>query len=486
MKAFVLFHLNADYSSIAESDLETVFSSSYQGILRLQDSVSLPLALEMTGSTALKLTKARPSLVASIRERIQNEKITLISGGLHQIIGPLVPPEITLRNHQRGNEVFAEIFGVVPSLTLPSEQAVSAGSLSVLKDAGYRGAIVDRDNFGSSRQQLSSAFTPEGLMLIWASSSIYQWVQHYVNGDILLDEIVRRIAERVAFYGGGFAFPLYSGDAETFGFRPGRYTSEGDVDVELEWGRFAALINQLRKQLDFDFTCALGEEPTEFEQNPPGLSPSIPEEPIRVKKQPKYNVSRWAVSGRGDFELNAYCWETFEKLRATTSSNRREWDRLLWLWSSDFRTHITPDKWERVRSEVSARSRLQMASFGGGPSPGRPARQCVEDGRFIEVTTSDFVVLIDKNRGLAISNVRRRGSSVPLFGTVPHGTFLRPDLSPDWYSGNLTLQIPGRHQVTDLIRCQATIQQVGSEVVIETSMRFLDGKLHKSVKIDLD
>ncbi|MDA8777075.1 hypothetical protein N9M74_00340 [Pontimonas sp.] len=486
MKAFVLFHLNADYSSIPEKDLETVFSSCYEQILRLQDSVSLPLALEMTGSTALKMDRISPPLVESIRTRIREEKIAIVSGGLYQIIGPLVPPEITYRNHQRGKEVLAEIFGVMPKITLPSEQAISEGSLSVLKDAGYLGAIVDRDNLGLSKQELNPAFTPAGLKLIWASSSVYQWVQYYVNGDITLDEIVARIMQRVSHYGGDLPFPLYSGDAETFGFRPGRYTTEGEVDVELEWGRFAALITKLREECNFDFTCEIDPEVTPAGKKFPVFSPSIPEEPIRVKKQPKYNVSRWAVSGRGDFELNAYCWETFEKLMAAATPDQRDWDRLLWLWSSDFRTHTTSHKWDKLRGEIPAPSKSRVESFANVPSTALPPKQCVEDGRFIEVTTSDFVIVIDKNRGLAISSVRRKDSPDSLFGTVPHGTFLRPDLSPDWYSGNMTFQIPGSPQITDLVRCQAVSNRNGSNFTIDSSMKFSEGTLQKRVTINLD
>lgn len=478
--------MNADYSSISESHLDTVISSCYEQILKVQDSLALPVALEMTGSTALKLDELRPKLLETIRERVRSGKIAIISGGMYQIIGPLVPHEVTYRNHKRGVEVLAKLFGFSPTIVLPSEQAISDGTLEVLENAGYRAAIVDLDNYGSPQENYIRGFPRGPMKLVWASSSVYQWVQQYIHGDITLEDIVTRIRQRVPCYGDDIPFPLYSGDAETFGFRPGRYMTESEVDAKTEWSRFSDLIVKLREECGFDFTCQIQPAAAPSRVELPGLFPSIPQEPIRVKKQPKYNVSRWAVSGRGDFELNASCWEKLRILSETPTSSSQDWDELLRLWSSDFRTHLTEEKWTKLLSELPQRKRARTGPFRIRPTGVPPASRFVENPRSIEITTEEFVIVIDKNRGLTLSSVRRKESTATLFGKVPHGTFLRPDLSPDWYSGNMTLQIPGHQQVTDLTRCRIVANLEGSIISITTDLKFSQGTLQKKVSIDMN
>ena len=486
MKAYVLFHLNTDYSSISVSQLPSVISSCYEEILNLQDSLSIPLALEMTGSTAQTILELRPGLIERIRERIAEHKLAIISGGMHQIIGPLVPPEVTLRNHQRGIDLLGQIFGSAPEIVLPSEQAISEGSLAVLAKADYRAIIADIDNFGTSYEDNLSNSSADVTKIVWASSSIYQWVQHYVHGDISLEEILSRIEARMTLYESNCPFPLYSGDAETFGFRPGRYLSEGQIKVREEWTRFAQLIETLRDNHNFVFTSKLGPQSGQVDDKNGLKNPSLPWEPIRVKKQPKYNVSRWAVSGRGDFELNAYCRHKFEELITSEKTTLEDWNRLLRYWSSDFRTHITDERWAELMQEIGLDSHPSVHLVSQIGSPSRPLPpEVVDQSRFVKISTADFDVTIDKNRGLAISRVVRHGSDTSIFGTVPHGTFLRTDLSPDWYSGNLTLQIPGQQQITDLSRCEAKISLDGSKVNIGTSMPFSNGLLQKVLTIDL-
>jgi len=487
MQSYVLFHVNADYSSIDDDELDALVSDCYQEILNHQASLDLPIAIEMSGSTAVKLSGVSPSLIEEIRDRSDAGGVRLVSGGMHQIIAPLVPAEVTLRNHERGIQVFRDIFGIAPDLVLPSELAISDGSLGVLEQAGYRAAFVDLDNFGYSTDRFAPSRFPGRLEIIWASSSIYQWVQHYIHGDITLDEILKRIEKRLHFFGGKVLFPLYSGDAETFGFRPGRYLYEGKTEKQLEWARFATLIEQLRTRMDFDFTTDFQRSNASQNSELPVQGPSVAREPVRVKKQPKYNVARWAVSGRGDFELNAHCWKTFENLKSNPTSTDQEWDTLLRHWSSDFRTHVTSKKWlnlsqELVSQPVEKCSPAVPASRDGS----KPILEVLDESRFLSVSTHEFLIILDKNRGLSIAEVRRRnGNAEKIFGSVAHGTFLRPELSPDWYSGNLTLQVPGQQQVTDLSRCQVKLESDGTRVEASTAIGLPHGVLSKRVSVDL-
>ena len=39
--------------------------------------------------------------------------------------------------------------------------------------------------------------------------------------------------------------------------------------------------------------------------------------PVPVKKQDKYNLLRWAVTGRDDLGINTQCWRIFEAMRSS-------------------------------------------------------------------------------------------------------------------------------------------------------------------------
>src|SRR5262244_3390108 len=66
--------------------------------------------------------------------------------------------------------------------------------------------------------------------------------------------------------------------------------------------------------------------------------------PVPVKKQRKYNLSRWAVTGRDDIGINAACERICRHLVAADAPDA-DWKELCYLWSSDFRTHITEKRW---------------------------------------------------------------------------------------------------------------------------------------------
>ena len=91
--------------------------------------------------------------------------------------------------------------------------------------------------------------------------------------------------------------------------------------------------------------------------------------PVPVKKQMKYNVSRWAVTGRADFEINRRCRAILKRLSEAQSKNAEQWRQLCWLASSDFRTHITEKRFtemlaelERLEGEIPAAPLLRRSA----------------------------------------------------------------------------------------------------------------------------
>ena len=70
------------------------------------------------------------------------------------------------------------------------------------------------------------------------------------------------------------------------------------------------------------------------------------------KKQKKYNLARWSVTGRDDANLNSSCYRIYNKLTKASNNNYDDWLDLLFLWSSDHRTHLTSLKWKNIKKVI--------------------------------------------------------------------------------------------------------------------------------------
>ena len=63
-------------------------------------------------------------------------------------------------------------------------------------------------------------------------------------------------------------------------------------------------------------------------------------DPILVKKQAKYNINRWAITGRSDQKLNLYTNIIANKLaKREIDDSEENIKRILEFHSSDLRTH---------------------------------------------------------------------------------------------------------------------------------------------------
>lgn len=78
------------------------------------------------------------------------------------------------------------------------------------------------------------------------------------------------------------------------------------------------------------------------------------DQPIPVKKQDKYNVLRWALTGRDYLSINRRCHRLHQTLAASTHATDADRQEPCFLWSSDFRTHITPSRWEAYQQRLAA------------------------------------------------------------------------------------------------------------------------------------
>lgn len=457
LSLFALFHLNLAFSSIEEEQRGEVIQRCYWPLLKLAKRHG-PIGLEATGFTLEEISRRDPEWILAARELIAVGKIELIGSGYAQVIGPLVPARLTEMNLRLGHDIYRRLLGVAPTLALVNEQAYSGGLVGLYLDAGYRALLMDWDNpgahhpgwHGETRYLPQRALGADGrsIALLWTNTVAFQKLQRFAHGDTELGDYLDYLrgcagqAPRVLC--------AYASDAEIFDFRPGRYKTEDRLSGQSEWARleeaFAAMAGP-------EFSRVAPSAALGFSISPQAneiLQLETAACPVPVKKQRKYNLSRWAVTGRDDIGVNAACTRIFEAMCAGTPRDS-DWKTLCGLWASDFRTHITDTRWDGFCEDLAAMERRwNTASV---PAPTIPTQHALCDTRLIDVVTPSLNAQLDRRRGLAIRSLAF-GAGKPVLGGLPHGHFDDIALQADWYTGDCVFEGPGEHKITDLEWCE--------------------------------
>jgi hypothetical protein len=486
-----MFHLNLAYSSLEEADQAEVVTLCYRPMLALAERARFPI--EAPGWTLERIAAHDPDWIAQARELIRAGRVELVGSGYAQCAAPLLPAEVNRWNLRLGFDVYAELLDTRPRVALISEQAYSPGLVDIYREAGFEAVIADWDNAYRShlgwdrslRQHPQLARGVEGTIpLLWSESIAFQKFQRHAHGEMTLEDYVRFVEQSVARDGG--ALLLYANDAEVFDRRPGRFAAEPDL-AEREWDRIAAGLHAIgaaglgTPALPSDVLAALGpREPLELE---------APAQPIPVKKQDKYNVSRWAVTGRDDVGINTRCWRIYEALRTSGSESAEDWRELCALWASDFRTHITASRWQSLQERLAAAElRFGVAAPRVEPPPAASDKlpQGVErDGRLLRIRRGELDVVLSTRRGLSIASfVDHALGEQSLFGMIEHGYFELIELSADWYTGNLVQEAPLQQKVTDLEPMTPHFSEAGDVLTVHGDCETQLGPIEKSVAID--
>jgi len=471
LSLFTVFHLNLAYSSIEEEHRPQVIRSCYWPLLRLARRYGLPFGIEASAYTLESVAKIDHSWIDELRTLTTEGPCEFVGSGYAQIIGPLVPAEVNAQNLRLGNEAYQELLGFRPTIALVNEQAYSAGLLQHYKDAGYKAIVMEWDNPARWHPdwnpewrylpQVACGQHGEELPIIWNKSIAFQKFQRYAHSEMDLPEYLDYLVKHVGQE--DRAFPLYGNDVEVFDFRPGRYQTEPSLKAESEWQRIDALLQQLLADNRYGLirpsqVLALMGSPSAGQR----LHLETPQDPVPVKKQEKYNLNRWAVTGRNDLAINTACQRIYAALRKDRRLDDALWRELCYLWSSDFRTHITERRWLAYLDRLgSFQERLGIPASGGHRTEQPHAKQAVpahvvgfdikRENRWLSVETDAMKALFNCRRGLAIDSLTvKRVSERPLLGTIPHGYYQDIALGADFYSGHLVLETPGRPKVTDL------------------------------------
>jgi hypothetical protein len=483
---FALFHLNLAFSSIEEDRRGDVIARCYWPLLDLAQAHG-PIGLEITGFTLEEIAKRDPEWIGRARALMAKGRIELIGSGYAQIIGPLVPARVSEANLRIGNELYRKLLGATPSLALINEQAYSAGLVGLYLDAGYRAILMDWDNPGAEHPEWSveARYLPQravgadgrSIGLLWTNTVAFQKLQRFAHGDIALEQYLDHLRDKRS--DNARVLCAYASDAEIFDFRPGRFRTEEAVGGESEWKRLTRAFAAIQSELGWIApSAALASESKHAHQNLKLESAAVP---VPVKKQRKYNLSRWAVTGRDDIAVNAACQRIYEGL--AFGADDAAWKELCYLWSSDFRTHITEKRW----TDFCARLReaeLKYVSAGAPPhlilSPrGGEGYQ----GRFVEVEAPSLKARVDRRRGLAIESLMFAGDAKPVIGGLPHGHFDDIALQADWYTGDCVFEAPGEHKVTDLEWCEPRVaKDANGDTIVFARIETQKGPIEKTVR----
>ena len=466
LTGFAFFHLNLAFSSIEEERRGEVIANCYHPLLDLCERRG-PLGVELSGYTLEEIAARDPAWIARARALLASGKMELIGSGYSQLIGPLVPARVTEENLRLANETYARLLGARPRVALVNEQAYASGLVPLYRQAGYDAILMDWENAAANHPDWPDATQylpqyalgpkgredggPDGerIALLWSNTTMFQQMQRLAHGDTDLDTWLTFLRRKSA---AGGALCLYASDAEIFDFRPGRFRTEEALGEKREWARIEAALAALPGE---GVSLAAPSQVLAL-LDAPGAGAALSLEnaacPVPVKKQRKYNLARWAVTGRDNLAINAACERIYRGMLADEAG--ADWKELCHLWACDYRTHLTQARWAKYCARLKAAEIRWSAPLP--PPPPLPQTAALSE-RFIDIATPHLKARLDRRRGLALQSVRFAPHARAAIGGLPHGTFDDIALAADWYTGDCVFEAPGEHKLTDLEWCEARV-----------------------------
>jgi len=377
-----VFHGNLGYSSIPEAKHKEVIVKCYWPVISLVDKLNIKLGFEFSAQTLELIKRFDENLLQKIKQLWEEKKIEVVGSGYIQSIFPLIPAKANLKNLEIGNKVYEKLLGKIPEIAYVNEHVYAKGIVQLYKESGYKGIIIDWLNALKSNEKLQeckfSAVNIKGagnetIKVIWNNSILFQKLQRYVYGDLNLEEYIEYIMSHYS-EGEERCLMIYGSDMEVFDFRPRdpKTLHCGEITgPEIEKIENAFVNLQNLKEIEF----ILPGEILNINFIDKVYDLGNPEYPIITKKQDKYNVTRWAVCGRENSRINTQCYRLFNRIqdieflngivqkRVGQSEIDNLWLELTYLWSSDFRTHITDKKYIKFTNRLGAVLELSEKIF---------------------------------------------------------------------------------------------------------------------------
>ncbi len=504
LNLFAIFHLNLAFSSIEEEQYPQVIEKCYWPLLRLMEKYRLPFGIEVTAYTLNIIQRLDPQWVQTLRRLLEKGIGEFIGSGHAQLIGPLVPAEVNAANLRLGNAAYEQLLGRRPEIALVNEQAYAPGLIPLYKQAGYKAIVMEWDNPAGSHPEWPRTWSylpqkvqdAEGntMPVIWNHSIAFQKFQRYVHGELNLQEYLDYLQSHWSSQPRWLS--LYGNDVEVFDFRPGRFHTEANLQAG-EWLRIDELFACLRKDDRFQLVATSDVLPS-LKRAGAGnvLTLESAQQPVPVKKQAKYNISRWACTGRDDVRFNTLCHRIHQHLLRTQSNDDNQWRQLCELWASDLRTHITEKRWHKAGARMSsALSALGLSAdlaraadveaCATSSMPQVPGMEITQQHHDLHIRTDKLSITLNTYRGLTLKSLAFRAHKFkPVAGTLAHGYFDNIALGADYYTGVTTIELPMEHKrITDLVQVTPRYCLESDWLRIEAVIPTAKGDMIKCVRI---
>jgi len=510
-KGYLVFHLNLAFSSIEEEAWADVIRVCYHPLLDLIEKTGIPIGIELTGWTLSQIELIDNSWVERFKSLLNSNSCELIGSGYCQIISPLIPYKVNEWNQKLGIDIYKKILNCRPKIALVNEMAFSSSLVDLYNQFDYKGFIMDRDNIKMALHSSNSisnkipthAKGVDGTVIpvLWSDSILFQKVQHFAHGDISTNDYLDYLKKRIE--DGERILPIYCNDAEVFDYRPGRFSVERPTHNEGEWNRIERLLKSIASKAIIEFISPTQALEISSEEKDKFVSKLVSAAyPIPVKKQAKYNIARWAVTGRDNLWLNTMCHRIEKHLTKSNNNDHNAWRKLCELWSSDLRTHITDKKWDKAKNQLgSLLSQLSVNNrFGGRPETGNDydsLKSAIgqyglatvaldKEGILLSISTQTIKLKLNLKKGLAIHSLAFSSHKMePCIGTLPHGYFSCISLGADYYSGGVVVELPlQRKRITDLEKVEPTFSiKDNGNIVIRATIKTQCGTIIKVVEV---
>ena len=381
---YTAFHANLKFSSIPEDEYSLVLDRCYWQALDLLKDYDIRLGLEFPASTLEIINSIDSGFIDALKKYWDNGKCEVIGSGYSQTIFPLIPAKANLMNLLQGNEIYKEILGRKPVTAYLNEQVYSSGMVGLYKRAGYENLIMDWDNatkfnhYPDHYKYKPAIVVGAGnvrMNLIWNNAISFQKFQRYAHGLLPFDEYCEYLNSHYSEKEDR-TFLLYGNDLEIFDYRPGKGAFLHSInDPSDEFDRIRDLLDYFEEDPRIELITP-GQAVRKFKPETEVKLESS-EYPVITKKQDKYNVTRWAVCGRDNSKINTQCHRLFNGLCNIEFLNGfvqkkigkaridNLWTELSNLWSSDFRTHTTDEKYMSFRNRLGAALERSEEIFKG-------------------------------------------------------------------------------------------------------------------------
>lgn len=438
---YKIYHGNLAFSAIEEESLSEVIDKTYFPLLELIKRNNLKVGLELSGYSLEKIQELRPKWIEQFKKLYNNGLIELIGSGYMQIIGPITPYEINLENQRLGLQVYKDILDVTPQIAYINEQAFSLSLVDLYSNVGYKAIAMEWNNAYSNHKnnwKRKYSFNPviakglnKDIPIIWTDTILFQQFQRMAHNEIDISEYIDIIKHHLDF--GYNALPIYSSDLEIFNYRPGRFETEAILNHN-EWDKIEIAMNKIKRYGNFYL-------PTEVLNNKLDkniiLDLTITSNPILVKKQTKYSLSRWAACGRGANYINTLCYNYFIHNGIDK--------KLLQYWGSDYRTHITIKKWNKA---INFLTNKIISSSTNNKNINNDIILKKENNKLI-FEKDGYIIIFNKSKGLTLDKVYKNNKKLQ-FGTVKHGNLDYISHGADFYTGTTIIESVETKKISDL------------------------------------